>query len=952
MGFWIVLGVSLLFSAGSFVLSELLRPKPKLQNAKPEQVTFPTNSETRRIPVVWGRVRIAPNIMWYGNQTQSRITVRVSTGLLTGGKRQTIGFRYSVGVQYGLCRGQVDAIKRIWVGDDVLWSGSSTHEQAIVINSPAFLGGDDFGNGGIVGTFRFHDGRIGQALNTYIAAFQDPPNSPNYGGTSYLAAEAVYFGNSASLRPPAIELERFPNNVGLGGGRHIIGGTEVNPVEVLYEILTDGDWGYGYSVLDVDVQNFIDVGDVLHAEGNGWAFSWEAETDLGEIMDLVEEQIDGVVFLNRETGQWQIKLVRADYVLANLLAVTPDTNQLEVEDFTGATWHGTANQTRIAFKDRARDYFDTFAGAFDTANLAMQGGEIVIANLTFPGVKSATNASALAAREMAARGYPLAHAVLRLNRSAWVLNPGDVFRWTEPRFRFVDVPMRVTSINYGNFRQGSIRVTCVQDIFGLDSAFFGEPQAPQWIRPTEDVGAISAANSRVFEAPKAFIDRDETQPIRPCRYWFGARRQSGPEIAIQAWQRNAAGAPSGAFSLDGEVVGTFTVGRLVAGLSAGAAQPTPAVVVEGVPDSVLEIAEAFETVTATAIGQNLRNLILINGEFLGVTAVSMVGASTIQLDGAYRGLLDTVPADHAMNDLVYFVFVWGTLNQTEIPPTNQVEVQLRARSRTDTTTEGESVTQSFTMANRYNRPYPPQELRVNGARYPASASVDVQRPTTSGLDNLGLDVTYNRKDFRTTDEVTAAMGETTLPADFPAANTTQYRSILTEDPAGTPSILITTAWADTRNPFFSRTAILRATVGVLPDDLRVQVETRHTVASVVYEATQDLVWDFAVGASALDNDQNWGNLAQNVASATYAAPDTGSYGLEIGAALPAAGVVEFRINGGTWTTGIAASATTGSVPGVTAADTIEVRHTSGGAVETFLQLTPPTSTAGAYAILI
>ena len=65
-----------------------------------------------------------------------------------------------------------------------------------------------------------------------------------------------------------------------------------------------------------------------------------------------------------------------------------------------------------------------------------------------------------------------------------------------------------------------------------------------------------------------------------------------------------------------------------------------------------------------------------------------------------------------------------------------------------------------------------------------------------------------------------------------------------------------------------------------------------------------------------------------------------------------AGAVEYRLNGGAWLTLIAAGLTTGSILGVVATDTIEVRHLSSdsGALKQ-LDMDAPGAGQDGYAIL-
>jgi hypothetical protein len=80
-----------------FVLAELLRPKPNIENAKPAGLgdfQFPTATEGRPVPILWGTVRQkGPNVVWYGDFEQVPMVVEVKTGLFSK-EDQITGFKY------------------------------------------------------------------------------------------------------------------------------------------------------------------------------------------------------------------------------------------------------------------------------------------------------------------------------------------------------------------------------------------------------------------------------------------------------------------------------------------------------------------------------------------------------------------------------------------------------------------------------------------------------------------------------------------------------------------------------------------------------------------------------------------------------------------------------------------------------------------------------------------
>lgn len=172
-GFW----WNLIFLVVSIVISELLRPKPKLENAKPAGLgdfQFPTATEGRSLPLLWGTIQIkGPNVVWWGDLRQEAITEKVKTGMFSS-KTVTTGYRYKVGIQAALCRGPLtgtlDGLRRHWVGDDEVYNGALIQDlDSWTVNEPELFGGDDLGNGGYIGTWKFHAGSLTQTPSPYLS---------------------------------------------------------------------------------------------------------------------------------------------------------------------------------------------------------------------------------------------------------------------------------------------------------------------------------------------------------------------------------------------------------------------------------------------------------------------------------------------------------------------------------------------------------------------------------------------------------------------------------------------------------------------------------------------------------------------------------------------------------------------------------------------------------------
>lgn len=1114
--------VYVLIQAALFVLAELLRPKPDLENAKPASLgdfQFPTATEDRVIPLLWGTVRQkGPNVIWYGDFVQEAIREEVKTGLFSS-ETITKGFRYHLGVQFALCRGPIDALRRVWIGDvevysstainamavasggtgyrrgDILTlsggtfetaarvrvekasivgvvtqikivekgeysvfpsgtnaattggaSGSSgctiamtkgteiTHGQEVSIDCPELFGGDDLGNGGVRGALTLFAGTDSQSASPYLSsnevlavtsvaaggssysvgdiltltggtftraaqavvsaassgvvtavqlldpgqytAFPASPASttvsptggtgctlnfsvaggfqsvngvtPKYLRTAYLApsVDPLYLGNSTSIKPWAFEIRRIPNPLALADPT--VNTVDANPANVIVEVLTNQEWGLAESIADVDTATFAIHAATLKTEGNGFSMLLDRAMQASALIRLLEEQIDGVVFYNQLTGKWTMNLVRGGYDV-NALPLISSSNMLELESYARGSWEDTTNQVSVKFNDRNDQYKDSSALAQDQASIDVLQGRVVIAEPNYPGIKNATLANSIAWRDLRGFSYPLAKATLIVDRSLYDVQPGQVLAWTYDigGESFVRMPLRVLEVDYGELEDGRIRLSLVEDVFQTAAGSFADPDDTNWEPPTDNLQPF--LYQVAMEAPRGIALRDPAGggPYQDL-LWAAARRR-GAEVGFEIAQRNAVGATSGPFDPVGTVYSLALVGRLQSALGRGSAVPLTSLVIIPGPDAQTGLESAFsDTSDLVDLGTNLTHLLLVGTEFMLPTSAQTTGAN-VQLNGVYRGVLDSVQGSHLAGTAVYLLFVGAGISETAIPAGNNVDVKLVPFSRTDRLPDEEATAISLVMSNRTRRPYPPSRLSLDGTAWAASTSMEANG---AGPETYAIDLSdVRRRDYRTTDEVAVlAADASTVFADFPAANTTVHKVDVRNDPAGANTLLLTTATFSGTQKDVRRIEILKATDGVLPTTLRFDVFANHLHESVSRDSLVPLRHDFSV-TTALTGQFNFGALDTNDVSNVYTATTNGTYNFTLSSAFTA-GNVEYRLNGGAFTTLIVAGLTTGSIVGVVATDTIEIRHasTDTGALKQ-LDMDAPGAGQDAYGIL-
>lgn len=953
MGFF----VTLLVYAVLFVLAELLRPKPDLENAKPAGLgdfQFPTATEGRVVPLIWGTVRQkGPNVVWYGDFEQVPITEKVKTGLFSS---ETIikGFKYRLGVQFALCRGPVDSLERLWIGDtEIDISGPISTGGDFTIDCPDLFGGDELGSGGVSGTLRFFGGTTSQAVSSYLANYQlEGGDTPRYTGTCYIAptSENVYLGNSTSIKPWAFELKRIPDGLSLGADA-AVNTYDANPANVLYEILTNTEWGLGFATSTIDTSNFAAAGSTLADEGNGFSYLLDRQISTAELLRLVEEQIDGIVYQDRTDGLWKINLARDDYNINTVPEIT-ESNMDKLVTFSRGSWEDTTNQVRTQFNDRADDYKVTYGLAQDSANIRVLQGTNISVTRNFPGVKDATLANFLAWRTLRTLSYPLIKMTVEVNRGFYDVVPGDVLAFSNTELGLSKLPVRVQRINYGEPGASSIRIDLIQDVFTAQAPSFGDPFGSGWTPPADSLLPFLSDEQVAFEAPRAFVVRDPNTVGIQDKLWAGARRR-GVEVGFTIRQRNAVGTPSGAFTPTGEAYQLLRIGQLSGGLSIGTPVPTTSVTMIPSPDSQTVLEASFaDTTDPTDLGTELVNLIVIdpggtNEEWMLVSSAQTTGGNVL-LNNVYRGALDSVQRDHSAGEDIWLVFLGGNMSEDPLPPTNNVDVKLTPFSSTDEVAEGDAVTIQFQMSNRVRRPYAPSLVTLDGTDWSSSTSMEANG---SDAEDFAIDLSFRRRDYRTLNEVSSLTTDAaSLDATFPSANTTVYDIAVREDPAGTNTLLFTEADVTGPQVDILRLKILRFNGGAVPTDLRFAITAKHTDGSTIYSSRTSLVFDFSV-TTALTGQFEFGALDTNVGSATYTASVNGTYSFALSSAF-SGGDVEYRLNGGAWTTLITAGGTSGSILGVVSTDTIEVRHTSTdvGALKQ-LDMTAPGAGQDGFAVL-
>lgn len=644
-------------------------------------------------------------------------------------KKQTVGYKYYLGIHMVLCHGPVDAVTRIEVAERTAWSGTNTG-GTININAPNLFGGEER-EGGIQGPVDMEFGAPSQGRNSYLQG-RLGSDIPAYRGVLAAVLRQVYIGTNPYLKRWAIWARRI--NVRQNGipqwyiSKAAIG-PDMNPAHIIRECLTDPDWGMGYPGADVDEASFVAAADQLHSEGMGMSLLWDRSVELDEFIGMVLKHIDGALYVDRITGRFTLKLARGGYNTEELLVL--DENSIErITDFKRNTVGELSNSVTVIFWDITTGRNNSIT-VQDIA-LAARQGTTVGTTIQYPGFTNGTIASRVAARDLRALSIPLASCTIYANRRASGLNIGDVFVLSWPRYGITQTVMRVSNVELGSLENNLIKITCVEDVFSLSDAIYAAPPPSEWTNPI--TAPAPCPHHIVIEAP----------------YWELVQRVG--DVDAQAQHPTAGFVVATGVRPSGDATNAklFTNPTGTLWEEAGTVDFCPTAVLT----SAITAAQ-----TTIPIGNGVDVDVVREGSYavLGneIVRVDSVSSTTLTVG---RGCLDTVPIAHANNTRIFFPDDAFETDAVEYVTGETARIKLLPTTGQGTLAEAAAPQITAAIANRHARPYPPGNLRLNGLFYPASLAP-----------NARLTVSWAHRDRL---QQTATILDTTAASIGPEAGTT------------------------------------------------------------------------------------------------------------------------------------------------------------------------------------
>jgi hypothetical protein len=761
-------------------------------------------------------------------------------------KKATVGYRYYMGLQFGLCHGPVDALYKVSAGDRDAWIGAQTTSGSIAIYAPELFGGDKK-EGGVVGILDVAMGEPTQTTNSYLAGLLGPaipafrgilslvwrggqvaannpyvkpwafrvkrilqgwtsgsawypekaeiPNTSSFGdyaeywssvlsfdsslaamtpetsastqviagmqptdvlqitlaplsenawsrwldyGTSPgyypgstdaplwwskltikdadgnvtrlfessgMTADAAYTANAAEVGlltgsasyslwiEDDILYNRGAITVSVKKLAPVFPQVDMNPAHIVYQCLTDSDWGMGYPTGTIDNASFTAAANTLYAEGFGLSFLWNQQETIESFLQIVLDHIGALLYVRPDTGAFALKLIRSDYDRAALPIYGPES-LISASDYQRQAWGETINEITVIYADY-RTGKDAPVTAHDVANIQIQGG-VVAQTRNYQGIRRVDLAQRVALRDLQSVSTPLARIKLTATRALWQVFPGGVFRLSWPEFSIDDVVFRALSVNRGTLQNGEIIIDAVEDVFGFPDNTYLAEQPSEWEDPSNPPAA--APYRKVLAAP----------------YWDLARNLSDADMAyvdtLSGYLETLAVRPSSDATNYGIQVDSGAGYQVE-----GTGDFCPSATVVGALDKTTTVISLVNGVDLDLVEAG--GYAIIGDEYVLVSVIdATAGTATIS-----RGLLDTVPADHAAGTRIWFADGAQGLDTTEYVDGEIVSVKLLPITGRGQLDIALAPVDSLTIDQRQYRPYPPGNLKFSGSISPVAS---------------------------------------------------------------------------------------------------------------------------------------------------------------------------------------------------------------------------------------
>lgn len=495
-----------------------------------------------------------------------------------------------------------------------------------------------------------------------------------------------YFGTPVTITYTVERLVLPPSSVPIGYSSPQI--KAMNPAHIIYECITNRDWGRGLSSSYINEASFTAAADTLFAEGFGLCLKWAREDTVDAFVQRVLDHIGAALYAEKSSGLITLKLIRADYVASSLPIFTTENGILSIDEDSESTSQLLTNEIIVKYVNPVTNE-DSELRVQNLAGIQATGA-ISSKTVEYPGIPIGSLAARVGQRDLRVHGTPLRRLKLTMNRNAYDIEPGGVMRVSNPARGVADMILRVGKIE--DNPDSTIVVTGIQDVFGLAATAFVNPSIPATVPSNNPSPALqSDIKEATYSDLVAIMTPSELAAL------------TGDETYVYL-----VGAKPSQAAIDFKIyTGTSSLGYTDKGVGAW----TPcATLASSINDTTND---AILTSITLPLSIPVGTIAMVDNEV--VQAVSYNPTT-----GAFRfvrGCVDSLPAAHSAGALVWFPRLGIGYDPVRYAEAQVIGGKVLTRTGSGTLTPAEATLKTVTTVGRSGRPYPVGLFKVNNVGY-------------------------------------------------------------------------------------------------------------------------------------------------------------------------------------------------------------------------------------------
>lgn len=586
-----------------------------------------SSSQGVPISIVYGKTKVAPNLLWYGNFQAVQHSESVGG---KGGDTSVTSYTYTVGVLLGLCEGEIDSFGTLYLNQ-----GKS---------SPAALGLIEY------------KGSDTQTPFGYIAA-NFPSFSLAYRHTAYLATSALDLGNSPYLPQMWVEVSGL-----LAGTAY--NGVDADPALVIQDFLTNQRYGVGLptSMIDSDTLLTADNSYQKYCRSLSITFS-DSLVSNRSARDYLQNWLD----VTNSAAVWsgdKLKFVPFGDKESTANGVTFTPLNDPVYDLTDADFHvepgeepivisradpyDCFNHWRIQYRDANNDHNAAVVESKDQSAIEIYGlrsADLREANFLPNNVSAQMCADLMKNRNLYVRNKYR----FKLSWEYALLEPMDIVTITQADLGLDQQPVRILSISEDD--SGLLEIEAEEYIEGVQWSPQNPSQSSESGFLDSYADPLSVTEPVIFEPPPLLL------------------KNAAPEV----WLLTNGGEKWGGcrvwVSLDGETyndVGVIRERSRIGYLTAPLGYHSPSSVDMDNTLSI-ELTAYSDNMRShsTSDAEKYRSLCYVGGELLSYKTATLTGVKKYNLTQLYRGAYNTLADAHPT--YTRFARIAGTQFRYQIP---------------------------------------------------------------------------------------------------------------------------------------------------------------------------------------------------------------------------------------------------------------------------------------------